>query len=128
MTTDPAAPELADQPVVVADDRAAAAVATRMQLALVLQRGAGIIVLLAVLAGGSIAFGTRFASSHNLLNIALASSFLAIVAVGMTFVIISGGIDLSVGSVLALSAVLTAYASQVGLGRRRGRAAGRVRR
>jgi galactofuranose transport system permease protein len=114
MTTDPAAPPLRDEPVVVVDDRVAAAVASRMQLALVLQRAAGIIVLVAVVIGGSAAFGTRFASSQNLLNIALASSFLAIVAVGMTFVIISGGIDLSVGSVLALSAVLTAYASRWG--------------
>ncbi len=114
MTSEPVAPPLRDDPVVVADDRTAAAVETRMRLALVLQRGAGIVVLLAVLAGGSAAFGTRFASSQNLLNIALASSFLAIVAVGMTFVILSGGIDLSVGSVLALSAVLTAYASRWG--------------
>ena len=114
MTTDPAVPELRDPPVVVADDRTAAAVATRMRLALVLQRGAGVVVLVAVLIGGSVAFGSSFASAQNLLNIALASSFLAIVAVGMTFVIISGGIDLSVGSVLALSAVLTAYASRWG--------------
>jgi ribose/xylose/arabinose/galactoside ABC-type transport system permease subunit len=114
VSTDGAAPELRDAPVVVADDRTAAAVATRMQLALILQRGAGIVVLIAVLVGGSAAFGPSFASSRNFLNIALASSFLAIVAVGMTFVIISGGIDLSVGSMLALSAVLTAYASRWG--------------
>ena len=82
MTTDPAVPELRDPPVVVADDRTAAAVATRMRLALVLQRGAGVVVLVAVLIGGSVAFGSSFASAQNLLNIALASSFLAIVAVG----------------------------------------------
>ena len=59
-------------------------------------------------------FGTRFASVDNLLNILEASSFLGLVAVGMTFVIIGGGIDLSVGSLLALSAVLAAYGSQYG--------------
>lgn len=43
------------------------------------------------------------------------ASFLAIVALGMTLVIITGGIDLSVGSVFALGGVLAAWASQWGL-------------
>ena len=59
-------------------------------------------------------FGARFANVDNLLNILEASSFLGLIAVGMTFVIIGGGIDLSVGSLLALSAVLAAYGSQYG--------------
>ena len=42
------------------------------------------------------------------------SSFLAVIALGMTFVIITGGIDLSVGSVYALGGVLAAYGSQAG--------------
>jgi ribose transport system permease protein len=46
--------------------------------------------------------------SENLLNIANQIAVIAIVAIGMTMVIISGGIDLSVGSLLALSAVLVA--------------------
>ena len=50
----------------------------------------------------------------NFLNIIEASSFLGLVAVGMTFVIISGGIDLSGGSMLALAAVLAAFAAQSG--------------
>ncbi len=62
----------------------------------------------------SLIFGTRFASIDNFLNILEASSFLGLVAVGMTFVIIGGGIDLSVGSLLALSAVLAAFGSQYG--------------
>jgi ribose/xylose/arabinose/galactoside ABC-type transport system permease subunit len=40
---------------------------------------------------------------------------LAIIALGMTFVVVTGGIDLSVGSVYGLSAVLAAYASQWGV-------------
>ncbi len=40
---------------------------------------------------------------------------MAIVAIGMTFVIISGGIDLSVGSVFALGGVVGAWASQYGV-------------
>lgn len=47
-----------------------------------------------------------FLKPSNLLNIAHQISILAIVAIGMTFVIIAGGIDLSVGSLMALAAVL----------------------
>ncbi|MBL9174697.1 MAG: ABC transporter permease [Verrucomicrobiales bacterium] len=50
----------------------------------------------------------NFLKSGNLLNIANQIAVIAIVAIGMTFVIITGGIDLSVGSLIALSAVLTA--------------------
>lgn len=46
-----------------------------------------------------------FVQPNNLLNVARQISFNAILAAGMTFTIISGGIDLSVGSVLALAAV-----------------------
>ena len=42
------------------------------------------------------------------MNIANQIAVIAIIAIGMTIVIITGGIDLSVGSLLALSAVLTA--------------------
>lgn len=49
-----------------------------------------------------------FLKIDNLLNIASQIAVIAIVAIGMTLVIITGGIDLSVGSVIALSAVLTA--------------------
>lgn len=48
----------------------------------------------------------NFLKAENLLNIANQIAVIAIVAIGMTVVIISGGIDLSVGSLLALSAVL----------------------
>jgi len=50
----------------------------------------------------------NFLKSKNLLNIANQIAVIAIVAIGMTMVIITGGIDLSVGSLLALSAVLAA--------------------
>lgn len=49
-----------------------------------------------------------FLTSSNLLNIANQVAVIAIMAIGMTLVIVTGGIDLSVGSLLALSAVLTA--------------------
>ena len=47
-----------------------------------------------------------FLTVSNLLNIAEQTSINAIVAVGMTFVILSGGIDLSVGSLVALAGVI----------------------
>jgi ribose transport system permease protein len=54
----------------------------------------------------------HFLTVANLLNVAQQTSINAIVAVGMTFVIISGGIDLSVGSILALSGVVLGSALQ----------------
>jgi ribose transport system permease protein len=55
-----------------------------------------------------------FMTVSNLLNIAEQTSINAIVAVGMTFVILSGGIDLSVGSIVALSGVVLGSALQGG--------------
>ena len=55
-----------------------------------------------------------FLTVSNLLNIAEQTSINAIVAVGMTFVILSGGIDLSVGSIVALSGVVLGAALQGG--------------
>ena len=49
-----------------------------------------------------------FLSIGNLVNVGTNFSYVAIVALGATLVIITGGIDLSVGSVMALTAILTA--------------------
>lgn len=49
-----------------------------------------------------------FLTLDNFLNVLRRSSVYGIIAVGMTFVIISGGIDLSVGSLLALSGMIAA--------------------
>lgn len=49
-----------------------------------------------------------FFSADNLLNVTLQASITAIIAAGMTFVILTAGIDLSVGSLVAFSGVLTA--------------------
>ena len=50
----------------------------------------------------------KFLNSPTLLQLAKDTSFIAIMAVGATFVIISGGIDLSVGAIYALASVLSA--------------------
>jgi galactofuranose transport system permease protein len=55
---------------------------------------------------GSLSF-VGFFAPQNFLNLFIDNSYLLILGVGMTFVIISGGIDLSVGSVLAFSTMLS---------------------
>lgn len=55
-----------------------------------------------------------FATSRNLYNISRNVTFTAIIALGMTLVIISGGIDLSVGSVLCLSSMVLAVVMHAG--------------
>lgn len=57
---------------------------------------------------------TGFFSLQVLLNLLIDNAFLLITAVGMTFVIISGGIDLSVGSVIALTTIISASLLQAG--------------
>jgi galactofuranose transport system permease protein len=77
-----------------------------------LQRHGALAVLILVLAVSAFAFD-RFFTFRNLENVIAQSSFLGLIAVGMTFVIISKGIDLSVGSLLALGGVLAAFSVQV---------------
>jgi ribose transport system permease protein len=66
------------------------------------------LVLVVIIAVFSVLKFESFASVFNLRNIMIDASTLLIVAVGMTFVIITGGIDLSVGSVLVFSQVVAA--------------------
>ncbi len=58
----------------------------------------------------------QFVTTNNVISILLASSLIGIVAVGETFVIVTGGIDLSTGSVVALAGVLSGLAVQAGWG------------
>lgn len=57
----------------------------------------------------------HFLTVSNLLNVAQQTAINAIIAVGLTFVIISGGIDLSVGSLVAFSGVVMASLLQRGV-------------
>src|SRR3954471_2653540 len=71
-----------------------------------LGRNLGLIVALAILCIVGVATaGDRFANFDNLLTILRLAAVIGVVSVGMTFVIIGGGIDLSVGAIVALSAV-----------------------
>ncbi|WP_322415013.1 ABC transporter permease [Mesorhizobium huakuii] len=73
------------------------------------------VVIAVILACIFLSFATdAFATSKNLYNITRNITFVAIVALGMTFVIITGGIDLSVGSVLCLSSMVLAVTMHAG--------------
>jgi ribose transport system permease protein len=58
---------------------------------------------------------SSFLSAPNVMAILVATSLIAVVACGQTFVIITGGIDLSSGSVVALSGVITGLVMHAGL-------------
>jgi ribose transport system permease protein len=66
------------------------------------------LILLGIVAGFAALRFQQFATVFNFRNIAADASGLLIIAVGMTFVIITAGIDLSVGSVLVFSGVIAA--------------------
>jgi ribose transport system permease protein len=69
-------------------------------------RNAGLVVaLLLICIVGAITAGDRFASTDNVLTILRLAAIIGVVSIGMTFVIIGGGIDLSVGAIVALSSV-----------------------
>jgi ribose/xylose/arabinose/galactoside ABC-type transport system permease subunit len=80
------------------------------QVALFLQRGgvAAVTVLLVLIVISSLIWPS-FHTLDNLRLVVLGEAFLGIVAIGMTLVIITGGIDLSVGSVFALGGVVGVY-------------------
>lgn len=71
----------------------------------------GILLLLVIAL--SIMTGGTFLRPQNLINVIVQVSAIGIIAVGMTFVIIVEGIDLSVGSVIALASVISASLAQL---------------
>jgi ribose/xylose/arabinose/galactoside ABC-type transport system permease subunit len=95
----------------ISNEREAAGGASRSDhiFGLIQERGA-FAVLAALVLICSFAFDGFF-TAENLENILLHNSFLGLLVVGQTFVIITGGIDLSVGSLVALGGVLAAQSS-----------------
>ena len=77
----------------------------------ILQKYGIVFVLVLMILGLSIA-EPAFLSRSNIFNVLTQSSIFGIMALGLTFVIISKGIDLSVGSVLAFSGVVAASLGQ----------------
>lgn len=103
-------------------DRAAArrAALDGRRLARLLRDNAPLVVL-AVLFAASAVLSPRFLLPANLVNVLLQASVMAVLAMGMTFVVLAGGFDLSVGSTLALSgcvaaSVMLGHGTLAGLG------------
>jgi ribose transport system permease protein len=94
----------------VSSNRASSAIRTVLGSAA--GRNIGLIIALIVLIiVGAATSGDRFTNINNVLTIVRLASVTGVLAIGMTFVIIAGGIDLSVGSVLGLSSVVATLAA-----------------
>jgi simple sugar transport system permease protein len=74
-----------------------------------------VVVLIAMLAIGGSRY-ENFLTGRVIANVLINNSFLVVIAVGMTFVILTGGIDLSVGAVVALSGCVAAWLFTHGFG------------
>ncbi len=96
----------------VPTERTATAERRRRILALLQHQGA-LIALIAACVFGFARYST-FLTSENLLNVLRQNSMVGLVALGMTFVILTGGIDLSVGALLATAGVVAGALSPRG--------------
>jgi ribose/xylose/arabinose/galactoside ABC-type transport system permease subunit len=79
------------------------------------RRESGILVPLIIIFVFSGVMNPKFFQYQNIANILFQASFVAMIGVAMTFVLILAGLDLSVGSVLGLSGVVSGYALLVGI-------------
>jgi ribose transport system permease protein len=89
----------------VAAEVAATAPSARARRRIQLQEAALPVVVLLLIVAGTIADREAFLTRDNLLTVLTQASVTGVVAVGMTFVIATGGIDLSVGSMLAAASI-----------------------
>jgi len=87
----------------------------RVQIGLLLQRQGAPIALVILVVFGVLRYGENFATGYNLSSFTGDTAKYGLVALGMTFVIMTGGIDLSVGSVVALGGVVAIKVSEHGL-------------
>lgn len=92
----------------VYDDLATEAIPARQRYLSRISKSFTPIILLIIVAAFAIREGTSFFNLRNFNDIVFDSSQLVVLTVGMTFVIITAGIDLSVGSILILSSVVAA--------------------
>lgn len=81
----------------------------------ILQQQGALFALAIVLGFGLLRYGENFRSGFNIWEMLRNNSYYGLIALGMTFVIMSGGIDLSVGAVAALSSVAAARLSEHGV-------------
>jgi ribose transport system permease protein len=86
----------------------------RARLVSTIQRQAALLALALLLLFGALRY-EGFLSVYNITELLRYNSMFGLIALGMTFVIMTGGIDLSVGAVAALASVLAALLSPYGL-------------
>ena len=84
------------------------AMSRRWSPLLVLARRHGVLIVFVLLVGFMLVSKPTFGAYQNLINVLQQNSVIGIIACGMTFAIIVGGFDLSVGSVTALASVVGA--------------------
>jgi ribose transport system permease protein len=79
-----------------------------------LQRQGALLALVALIVFGAWRYGERFATGYNVRSLLADDAKYGLVALGMTFVIMTAGIDLSVGSTVALGGVVAIKVSEHG--------------
>jgi galactofuranose transport system permease protein len=84
------------------------------RVASVLQRQGALAALVALILFGMLRYGENFYSEYNIQEVLRYNAMFGLIALGMTFVIMTGGIDLSVGAVAALGSVVLALLSPHG--------------
>jgi ribose transport system permease protein len=104
-------PESTDAPTVAATPPRSA---VRDAVRRILPKSYLLLVLIAIIIVGYYA-SADFLTLRNAENVIAAASIVAVLAVGQFFVILTGGIDLSVGSILAMSTVIAALTLQAGM-------------
>lgn len=93
-----------------------AAKASRWYWRMLVERRYLFVLMLLLLVSAFLSLNTKtFLTSNNLFNVARACSWIAIAAFGESMVIIIGGVDLSVGAVMALAGLISALCLQAGL-------------
>ncbi|MDR1535736.1 MAG: ABC transporter permease [Planctomycetota bacterium] len=85
---------------------------TRLFQVLLLNQSLFMLLLLVIMCGIIAFLNQHFLSIHNFREITVQAGVIAMLAVGQTFVILSAGIDLGMGSVVALASVTTAMAME----------------
>jgi galactofuranose transport system permease protein len=96
------------------DMRAADQAGSLARVASIMQRQGALIALALLIVFGALRYDGFF-SVYNITELLRYNSMFGLIALGMTFVIMTGGIDLSVGAVAALASVLAALLSPYGL-------------
>jgi len=86
----------------------------RARAASALQRQGALVALLALILFGVLRYGENFYSEYNIQEVLRYNAMFGLIALGMTFVIMTGGIDLSVGATAALGSVVLALLSPHG--------------